>query len=121
MKKSRAVALIMVLGFLVITCASIHAVLVLFKSQNAITRSLMQLDEVRYAEEIGLRHGLWIWRYKYDDPVYLNNGTQYYETTLDINSYNVESVRVRVEDKNYDRKLDEDEIEIEVNKVSWSL
>lgn len=117
----RAIALITAITFLLVISALTYATLTLFSTQQGITRSLMSLDEIRYAEEFGLRHGLWVWRYKYSDPLFLNNGTQPYEVTLAVNSYNVESVWVRVEDKNSDYKLDDDEIETQVNKVSWSL
>jgi hypothetical protein len=113
----QAVALILILGILIIVCSIGFAVMSLFVSQHGITSSYIGLDEVRYAEEVGLRHGLWVWRYKYEDPNYLNNGTQPYQTTLD------NSVCVRVEDKdengdsNPNRRLDEYDIEIQVIKV----
>ncbi len=134
LKKRRAVGLIIVLGFLLIVSILAFAVLVLFQSQHGVTYSLLGLDEIRYAGELGFRHALWVWRYKYDDPDYLNGGLNTYDTTLDFESYNFESynvssVRVRVEDKDLDRRLDigegiaphEREIEIWVNKEPWSF
>ncbi|MFH1678480.1 MAG: hypothetical protein ABH914_02540 [Candidatus Omnitrophota bacterium] len=112
-KNNRSIALIIVILFLLITCSLAYATLVLFQSQHGITRSLMQLDEVRYAAEFGARHGIWVWRYHYDWLPYSVN--------LPVNSYNVISVDVNVNDINGDRRLDAGEIVIQINKVNWSL
>jgi hypothetical protein len=130
MNDVRAVALIIVLVFLLIASGLAFSAMILFSSQHGITRSLMQLDEVRYAEEIGRRHAYWVWRYKYGDPEYFQSHPE--ECTqpchikiFDIEGDNVESVKVRVEDKNNNRKLDtgadEREIEIWINRQPWSL
>lgn len=128
--------MIIVLGFLLIVSTLCVAVLVLSQSQQGITYSYLGLDEIRYAGELGFRHALWVWRYRYDDAAYLDGGDNIYEVTLDFEkpdfefeSYNVRSVRVRVQDKNSNRKLDigeavdpaDREIEIWVNKRCWSF
>lgn len=114
-KKKRGVALIIVLAFLLTVCTLTYIVLVMFENQNRITRSYMSLDESRYALERGARHGFWVWRYHYDTQV---QGTVY-QITLPINGYNVNSVDVRIEDINNNRRLDEGELLLNINKVSW--
>jgi len=135
LKKRRAVGLIIVLGFLLIVSALAFAVLVLFQSQHGITYSFMGLDEIRYAEEMGFRHGLWVWRYKYGDPDYFvsrpeciaqPDGRCYIETfTFSDEERNVvNSIRVHVEDINADRQLNlEDEpkdIDVSYVKKVWT-
>ena len=51
-RSKHAVALILVLAFLITVCSLGFAVMVLFQSQHGITHSYIGLDEVRYAEEV---------------------------------------------------------------------
>lgn len=114
--------MIIVLVFLILVIAFAVAAMVLFQSQHGITYAIIELDEVRYAKEMGLRQALWVWRYKYEDSEYLDAGTEAYAPAepLPYAGYSVKGACVRVEDKSpADRRLDlgNGEIIVKVLKI----